>query len=114
MKVTTMHSDITIKRTVKIDDGPVVDKEYSRSRLIVDTIDVILTWDGDWTVGHRYDINLNGYIVKKDGTAGQRYTSTYPTAEAWKSGWLTSIVAAITPAVDGILVPRLTGWEVEG
>lgn len=68
MKVTSEPAVATVIRTVRIEDGPVVQPVFYRRSFRVDHVEIKYTWiDGRYTVKRDWDIRMAGQWIKKDG-----------------------------------------------
>lgn len=87
MKVTSTETDQKITRTVRIDDGPVVQPDGYRRRFRVQIVTITYTWTGQhWEARDGFNFSLSGPWVKKDGTnAADRATGMRPDYEDWSA-----------------------------
>lgn len=85
MKVTSTETEHKIYRTVRIDDGPIVQPDGYRRRFRAQTVTITYTWTGQhWEAKDRFNFSLSGPWVKKDDTnAADRATGMRPDYEDW-------------------------------
>lgn len=82
MKITAPHNAQTIKRSVKVEDGPVLEQGTSNTgkKFRVEFIMITYTWSQShgWDVQH---VDVSGNVLKKDGTPSQAFT------KQWAYNW---------------------------
>lgn len=69
MKVTTEQTTATVRRVVKIEDGPVLHPDGYRRKFQVETVVIDYVWkDGRFQLEGSFSIHMSGHWIKKDGT----------------------------------------------
>lgn len=111
MRITTKDNGATIKRTVLVSNGPILDQPYSTTGKKFRVERVTITYefvDSTWIVGHATDVILGGPVLKKDGTASKVGHSSGADFTAWRNRrielpWLVEIVNRLRPHGGSVL-----------
>lgn len=108
MKITTRWTNATVKRVVKIEDGPVLpwDNSSTGKKFRVETIVLTYTWqDGVFVLKSDFDVKLSGPVLKKDGSDSRVTADSRPPYTAWRNqepelDWLRYLVDTHRPLND--------------
>lgn len=116
------NTQVTIKRSVTVTDGPVVPQSYSSTgrRFRVERITITYKWiNGRWVVDSQFSIDLVGTVLKKDGSDSLNTHCGHPEYTDWKTrefrgpyAFVQDVVDLIRPSGD-VEMPEVAGHYVE-
>lgn len=102
MKVTSTETVQKITRSVRIDDGPIVQIVGYRRKFRVQIVRITYTWKQDrWVLDSSFDVHMAGPWVKKDGTnAVDRTSNMRPDCADWSTRKLAEQFAFLEPIIN--------------
>lgn len=112
MRITTKGHEATIRRTVLVSNGPVLNQPYSSSgkQFRVDRIvvDYQCTEGTRWVVRSSSCVILGGFVLKKDGTDSKVRHSGGIDYHVWQNRqihapWLVEIIDQLRPHGASVL-----------
>lgn len=99
MDATEVSESVTVDRTVKLTDGPMVTQQWRNGQTVVAEIVCFVYCPDGWNV------TVTGNRVKADGTPGKAISTVRYYRRAEIPGWLIELGNQGTPAT------RALGWS---